>query len=63
MIGLLTLMRSAGAHTGDEGVLDVYREPLFVALMVATWLAYFAFLLYLRRFFAIRLLPRTRRDD
>jgi hypothetical protein len=31
--------------------------------MVATWLAYFAFLLYLRRFFAIRLLPRTRRDD
>ena len=63
VIGLLTLMRSAGAHTGDEGVLDVYREPLFVALMVATWLAYFAFLLYLRRFFAIRLLPRTRRDD
>lgn len=61
VIGLLTLMRSTGPST--EGVLNVYREPLFVALMIATWLAYFAFLLYLRRFFAIRLLPRTRRDD
>lgn len=42
---------------------DVSREPLFVALMLATWLAYFAFLLYLRRFFAVTLLPRTRRSD
>ena len=61
IVGLFTLMRSTGRT--EVSVPDVYREPLFVALVIATWLAYFAFLLYLRRFFAIRLLPRTRRDD
>lgn len=36
---------------------------LFVAAVVAVWLAYFAYLLFIRRYFALRLQPRTRRGD
>jgi MFS family permease len=64
VIGVLTMIRTPAAPASvDGGLAQVYREPLVIALMIATWLAYFAFLMYLRRFFAIRLLPRTRRDD
>ena len=64
VIGVLTLVRTPAAPaTAQADLSQVYREPLVIALMIATWLAYFAFLMYLRRFFAIRLLPRTRRDD
>lgn len=40
------------------------RSGLFIAIVVATWLAYFAYLLFLRRYFGVRgTEPRTRRSD
>jgi len=42
---------------------DIYRSPFFIAIIIATWLAYFAFLLFLRRYFAFGGAPRTRRED
>jgi hypothetical protein len=39
------------------------RTPLFVAVVVATWLAYFAYLLFIRRYFAFGTRPRTRQTD
>ncbi len=55
--GMFSLMRSHGA----EGEID--RDPLMIALLIGTWLVYFAFLLYLRRYFIVSIRPRTRRDD
>ncbi len=45
------------------GAADARRSPLFVTVIVATWLGYFAYLLFLRRYFALRAEPRTRRGD
>lgn len=42
---------------------DVARSPFFIAIIIASWLAYFAYLLYIRRYFAVSTEPRTRRDD
>ena len=36
---------------------------LFAAVIVASWVAYFAYLLYIRRYFAIDTRPRTREGD
>ena len=55
LYGAYAVMRS---DTQDE----VYGDPLFLGALFATWLAHFAFLLYVRRFF-VRPAPRTRRDD
>ena len=44
-------------------IAGIYRDPLFISIFAATWIAYFAFLLYLRRFFAAPVEPRTRRGD
>lgn len=44
-------------------VARIYRDPLFIAVLAATWIAYFAFLLYLRRYFARPAALRTRRED
>lgn len=57
IVGMFSLMRSPGAG----GVSN--RDPLMVALLIGTWLVYFAFLLYLRRYFIVSIRPRTRRDD
>jgi hypothetical protein len=38
-------------------------DPLFTALVAATWIAYFGFLLSIRRYFVRPLVPRTRRED
>jgi hypothetical protein len=52
------------APAGAEGeIAAIYRDPLFLAILAATWIAYFAFLVYLRRFFVLRHAPRTRRGD
>lgn len=42
---------------------EVYRSPFFIAIIVGSWLAYFAFLLYLRRYFVYTTSPRTRQED
>jgi hypothetical protein len=42
-------MTMAAMIRSDGGT---YRDPLIVGLTVATWLAYFAFLMYVRRYFA-----------
>lgn len=54
--------RAVPAGTPPE-VAAVYRDPLFIGLLAATWIGYFAFLLYIRRFFAVPVTPRTRRGD
>ena len=41
----------------------MYRDPFFLAILAATWIGYFAYLLYIRRYFARPLVPRTRRED
>ncbi len=57
--GILTLVAGRGS-AGQEGE-AISRSPLLVGLIIVTWIVYFAFLLYLRRYF--RLAPRTRRND
>lgn len=59
----VAIVSMIGAPSGPAGsdADAVYRNPLIMTIMIATWVAYFAFLLYLRRFF--RLAPRTRRSD
>ena len=42
---------------------EISRSPFFVAILVASWLAYFAYLLYIRRYFALGTAPRTRHGD
>jgi hypothetical protein len=66
-IAITTIMTSdvekmVPAGTPAE-VAAIYRDPLFLAVFAATWIAYFAFLVYLRRFFILRHEPRTRRAD
>ena len=60
VIGCVTATISLvrGVH-GSGGM----RSPFFIAIVVASWLAYFAYLLFIRRYFALQIEPRTRRDD
>lgn len=66
-IAITTLMRTEESKLAPAGtpaeVAAIYRDPLFLAILAATWIAYFAFLVYLRRFFVLRHPPRTRLDD
>lgn len=66
-IAVTTLMRTEPSKLAPAGtpaeVAAIYRDPLFLAILAATWIAYFAFLVYLRRFFILRHAPRTRLDD
>ncbi|HEX9160982.1 MAG TPA: hypothetical protein VF980_04675 [Thermoanaerobaculia bacterium] len=58
------LVRGTAAPTSAGiDLSDVYRSPLFVTVLAASWIAYFAYLLFIRRYFAIALEPRTRRED
>lgn len=65
--GAIAIMRAdfqnAAQREGAPDVSAIYGDPLFLGALVTTWLAHFAFLLYLRRFFVGRTAPRTRRDD
>ena len=62
--GVATIMRSDySREIAQRGPAEIYADPLFIGAMLTTWLAHFAFLLYLRRFFALGIAPRTRRDD
>ena len=65
--GAMAIMRSDFQSTAQrEGAPDmsaIYGDPLFLGALLTTWLAHFAFLLYLRRFFVGGRVPRTRRDD
>ncbi|HVS30974.1 MAG TPA: hypothetical protein VMS98_05920 [Thermoanaerobaculia bacterium] len=62
VIGVLTLTRLDESTAGTVPVAEIYRDPVFIAVLIATWVAYFAFLLYLRRYFG-RIVPRTRSGD
>lgn len=66
-IAITTLMRTEPSKLVPAGtpaeVAAIYRDPLFLAILAATWIAYFAFLVYLRRFFVLRRAPRTRLGD
>jgi|SRR5688500_5147188 len=60
----MTNDRGRRAPGGIDGeIAAIYRDPLFLAILAATWIAYFAFLVYLRRFFILRHAPRTRTGD
>jgi MFS family permease len=48
---------------GAPAVSAIYADPLFLGALLTMWLAHFAFLLYLRRFFVGERVPHTRRDD
>ena len=48
---------------GSDAVSEASRSPFFIAIIVASWLGYFAYLLYIRRYFALQSEPRTRSDD
>ncbi len=65
--GGVTLARTDFAEMarrgGSPALSAIYRDPLVIGAFVATWLAYLAFLLYLRRYFVGGLRPRTRRGD
>lgn len=62
--GFATTGASQMAPPGTPAeVAAIYRDPFFIAIVAATWIGYFAFLLYLRRYFAVQLVPRTRRAD
>ena len=54
---------ASGASGVPPEIAGIYRDPLFIAIFVAAWIGYFAFLLYLRRFFVMDIAPRTRRSD
>lgn len=58
----VTLVRGRES-TGGSDLADASRSPFFIAIIVASWLAYFAYLLYIRRYFALQPEPRTRHDD
>jgi hypothetical protein len=62
VVGALTIARMDGSGAGTSATAAIYRDPIFIAVLITTWLAYFAFLLYLRRYFG-RIVPRTRRED
>ena len=52
-----------GAATSTDSLAQASRSPFFIAISIATWLGYFAYLLYIRRYFALQSEPRTRYDD
>ncbi|HUP46133.1 MAG TPA: hypothetical protein VM779_11540 [Thermoanaerobaculia bacterium] len=63
-ISIVATTEPSGAAPGTVAeIADVYRDPWFIAVFAATWIGYFAFLLYLRRFFVLSPAPLTRRDD
>ena len=66
-IAVSSLMTNDPGRTAPAGaeaeIAAIYRDPLFLAILAATWIAYFAFLVYLRRFFIQRHAPRTRSGD
>jgi hypothetical protein len=66
VIGAITLMRlEPGALPQTPGMPDpsaIYRNPFLIAIIIATWLGYFAFLVFLKRYFGT-IVPRTRRED
>jgi hypothetical protein len=59
----VSLVRGGSGRVAADDVAEVSRSPFFIAIIVASWLAYFAYLLYIRRYFALQTEPRTRRDD
>jgi hypothetical protein len=65
--GGLTLARTdfgeLSRRSGSPDLSAVYRDPMVIGAFIGTWLAYFAFLLYLRRYFVTGLQPRTRLSD
>jgi hypothetical protein len=65
--GAIAIMRSdfqnVAQREGAPDVSAIYADPLFLGALLTTWLAHFAFLLYLRRFFVGARVPHTRRDD
>lgn len=64
VVAVVSLVRApANVSRSARDLSDIYRSPFFIAILVATWLAYFAYLLYIRRYFALGSAPRTRRDD
>ena len=63
VIAITSLVRGGSTRADAADAADISRSPFFVAILVASWLAYFAFLLYIRRYFALRTEPRTRTTD
>ena len=62
--GVAEIMRGDySREVARRGPAEIYADPLFIGAMLTTWLAHFAFLLYLRRYFALAVAPRTRRND
>lgn len=59
----ISLVRGGSGKAAADDIADVSRSPFFVAIVIASWLGYFAYLLYIRRYFALQTEPRTRRDD
>lgn len=57
------LLQAIGVVYGATVLITTDNDPMFLAVLLATWVGYFAFLIYLRRYFTGRLVPRTRRDD
>jgi hypothetical protein len=55
VVAIISLLRPTSVEVG--------RSPLFVTIVVATWVGYFAYLLFIRRYFAVRMEPRTRRGE
>jgi hypothetical protein len=62
VIAAVSLFRG-GEAAGTDSLSQASRSPFFVAISIATWLGYFAYLLYIRRYFALQSEPRTRYDD
>lgn len=62
VVATFSLVRGRAAD-GSDAITEASRSPFFIAIIIATWLGYFAYLLYIRRYFALRSEPRTRYDD
>lgn len=62
VVATVSLVRGR-APAGSDALSEAARSPFFIAIIVATWLGYFAYLLYIRRYFALQSEPRTRSDD
>lgn len=66
VVAVISLVRGGSARSSDtvsNDMSEISRSPFFVAILVASWLAYFAYLLYIRRYFALGTAPRTRHGD
>ena len=59
----VAIIATTDSATTPPDIAQIHRDPLFIAVFAATWIGYFAFLVYLRRFFVLVPAPRTRRDD